>query len=610
MTLTDDLAALPVALPLLCAAIAAALRQWLSQAAANAIAIFGAGINLLLCLVLFTRSLHHTLVYWLGGWYPRGHLAIGIGLVIDPAGAGIAVLACFLMVLGLSFSCRSPVAAANHFQPLMLVLLAAMCGFVLTGDIFNMFVFFELMSTAAFALCGLETGEAAPLQGAFNFAVTNTVAAFFILTGIGMLSAVTGALNLAQMGMALAGRHDALVLFAAALITCGFLVKAAIVPFHFWLPDAHSVAPTAVCVLFSGVMVELGLYAIARIDSVVLWPSFAPHGGTLTAILLGVAVLTVALGGVMCYAQHHLKRLLAFATVTHMALVLAALALHTALGFAGMLIYLLGYALVSAGLFFCTGLLLHRFRTISERRLFAQGRPLRFTATLWFAGAAGLAGAPPFATFAGELLTSHAALSQRLNWLPWIFTLAGMLTGAAVLRTGMHIFFGWGEGSVSDRAGEVDGPAETDSESEKEERAVLWNHFVPAALCLIAAVAVTFIPAVRANILPAATRLIDGSGYIHAVFREAAAPQQAAPFPTGVWLHASLRGALALFLASLLACTSVFRARLPRPLRIGAFLEGPLLTLRSLQSGHPGDYVLWITVGAAGVGLLFTGLLR
>jgi multicomponent Na+:H+ antiporter subunit D len=343
---------------------------------------------------------------------------------------------------------------------------------------------------------------------------------------------------------------------------------------------------------------------------VVLWPSFTPHAGTLTAILLGVAVLTVVLGGVMCYAQHHLKRLLASATVTHMGLILAALALHTRVSFAGMLIYMLAYALISASLFFSIGLLLHRLRTISERRLFARGRPLRFTAVLWFAGAAGLAGAPPFSTFAGELLISHAASSLRLGWLPWIFTLAGILTGAAVLRTGMHIFFGWGDGSISDRAGEVDGSSESESENDKEERVVLWNHFVPAVLCLIAAVAVTFVPALRADALLAAGRLIDGSGYMHTVFREAAAPQPVAAFVAGEWLRASLRGALAFLLAVLLACTSVFRARLPRQLRIGAFLEGPLLTLRNLQSGHPGDYVLWITVGTATLGLLFTGLLR
>ena len=113
----------------------------------------------------------------------------------------------------------------------MLVFLAAMSGFALTGDLFNLFVVFELMSIAAFALCGLKIAEPAPLQGAFNFAITNSVAGFIVLTGIALLYSVTGALNMAQIGLSLQSRHDPLVLFAWSLLSCGFLVKAATVPF-------------------------------------------------------------------------------------------------------------------------------------------------------------------------------------------------------------------------------------------------------------------------------------------------------------------------------------------------------------------------------------------
>jgi len=239
-----------------------------------------------------------------------------------------------------------------------------MCGFSLTVDIFNMFVFFELMSTAAFALCGLKIEEAAPLQGAFNFAVTNTIAAFLVLTGIALLYAVTGALNMAQIGLALGARHDPLVLFAFTLPTCGFLIKAAIVPFHLWLPDAHAVAPTPVCVLFSGLMVELGLFAVARIRFVVFAQTFASHESQLRAILLSFSVLTILIGGLMCYAEHHLKRMLAFSTICHAGILLAAVSMGGPLGFAAMMTYLLGHAFIKSSLFFCSGILLHRLRAI------------------------------------------------------------------------------------------------------------------------------------------------------------------------------------------------------------------------------------------------------
>ena len=260
---------LPVVIPLVGAALLGSVRKWLSRFLADSLGLLFASCTLLVSCLLLHRTLAGPIVYWFGNWYPRGSMVLGIGFLAEPVGAGLAVLAALLATLALLSGWRSIDAGGNHFQPLMLIFLAAMSGFVLTADLFNMFVFFELMSTAAFALCGLKPAEPAPLQGSFNFAVTNTIAAFFVLTGIALLYAVTGALNMAQVGLLLASRHDPLVLFAFTLITCGFLTKAAIVPFHLWLPDAHAVAPTPVCVLFSGIMVELGLYAIARLHTVV-----------------------------------------------------------------------------------------------------------------------------------------------------------------------------------------------------------------------------------------------------------------------------------------------------------------------------------------------------
>ena len=149
----------------------------------------------------------------------------------------------------------------------MLVFLGAMCGLCLTGDLFNLFVWFELMTAAGVALCGYKSEESQPLQGALNFAVTNTVGAFLSLTGVALLYAFTGSLNMSEVGRAVAANSpdDRFLTVAFLFVIAGFLAKSAAFPFHFWLADAHAVAPTPVCILFSGVMVELGIYAIARI---------------------------------------------------------------------------------------------------------------------------------------------------------------------------------------------------------------------------------------------------------------------------------------------------------------------------------------------------------
>jgi multicomponent Na+:H+ antiporter subunit D len=357
MAHTTMLSPLPVALPLLGAAAIAALRKWINRAVADSLGIAIAGATLLICSLLLIRAIHGTEVYWFGDWYPRGSMVLGIGFILDPVGTGLAALASLLTLLALLFSWRFVDSGSNHLQPLMLVFLAAMCGFVLTGDLFNLFVFFELMSTAAFALCGLKIAEPAPLQGSFNFAVTNTIAAFLVLTGIAFLYAVTGALNMAQIGLLIGSRHDPLLLFAFTLLTCGFLIKAAIAPFHLWLPDAHAVAPTPVCVLFSGMMVELGLYAVVRLRCVIFAQSLAAHASALRGILLVFAAATILLGGLMCYAEHHLKRMLAFSTICHAGLMLVAIAIGGPLAIAGMLVYLLAHAFVKSSLFFTSGVL-------------------------------------------------------------------------------------------------------------------------------------------------------------------------------------------------------------------------------------------------------------
>ncbi len=604
--MTSPLPALPVALPLLGAGLLAALHKWLSRVAADSLSIAVAAGTLICSLLLLSRALPHTQVYWFGNWYPRGSVVLGITFVVDPVAAGLSSLAGLLVLLALLFSWRFVDAGANHYHPLMLVFLAAMNGFVLTGDLFNMFVFFELMSTAAFALCGLKMREPAPLQGSFNFAVTNTIAAFLGLTGIALLYAVTGALNMAQIGLALGSRHDPLVLFAFTVLSCGFFIKAAIVPFHFWLPDAHAVAPTPVCVLFSGLMVELGLYAVVRLKSVIFQQSLASSESHLRYILLTFGGITVLIGGVMCYAEHHLKRLLAFSTICHAGLMLTIFAIQGQLAIAAMLIYLVAHAFTKSSLFFVSGIVLHRLRSMSEHLLFGKGRSLRWTAALWFLGGIGLAAGPGFSTMLAEAGTSSAAEQAGLHGISWLFMFAGVMTSAAVFRVGMHTFAGWGDAPITDRSAQVDELPETDAEQHK----VFWYHFVPPLICIIFAVTLTFLPDWQYGVREAAARMYDQAAYLHTVYTGDSLPRQAAPSWRGEIPGAAIRGIIAVFLALTLASTSVFRGKLARYLRIGALLEGPLTALRGVQSGHPGDYVLWLTVGLAVFGSASLFLLR
>lgn len=564
-----------------------------------------AGLTLAVSWLLLAKVIHGPMVYWFGNWFPRGSIILGISFVADPISAGLAVLASTLTLLSLVFSWRLVESGSNHFQPLMLIFLAAMCGFSLTVDIFNLFVFFELMSTAAFALCGLKIDEPAPLQGSFNFAVTNTIAAFLVLTGIALLYSIAGALNMAQIGLAIGMRHDPLVLFAFTLLTCGFFIKAAVVPFHFWLPDAHAVAPTPVCVLFSGMMVQLGLVAIARLRFIVFAHTFAAHEQSLRTILLFLGILTIVIGGLMCYAEHHLKRMLAFSTICHAGIMLVAIAIGGPLAFAAMLVYLFGHAFIKGGLFLTSGILLHRLRAIGERSLFAKGKNLRWIAVLWFSGALGLAAAPPFLLMTGEAGLSRAAEKIGLAWTSWVFMIGGALTSAAAMRIGMHTFFGWGTEPITDEAAEVGELPETADEDQR----IFWYQFVPAVICFAVPIGLAAMPGWLSVVRDASTVFTQQSAMAQLVYKGSVVTGQLSGWSNSL-IGSAIRASIAFIGGILLALTSVFRSRLRRSFRIGAFLESGVCPLRVLQSGHPGDYVLWLTIGLAIIGLANLLLVR
>ena len=579
--------ALFVAIPLAVAGTLSAVRDYLPRWITDLVAILTAAFNFVVAGLWTLHAIHQTQVYWFGNWFPRGHMAIGIGFVMDGVGCGLASLASLLTLLALIFSWKYVESGDRHYHPLMLVFMGAMCGFSVTGDIFNLFVFFELMSTAAFALCGMKTHEPAPLAGAFNFAVTNTVAAFIVLTGIALLYSATGALNLAQIGLLLSGRHDRLVLAALVFITTGFLVKAATVPFHFWLPDAHAVSPTPVCVLFSGLMVQLGLFGAMRVYATVFQGCVATtHLHWIFVVFGGFSALW---GGMMCFAEHHLKRLLAFSTVSHTGLMTLAFGLWSKDALTGLFVYLTAHALVKSGLFFTSGVLLHRFRTISEPALFGRGKHLKWTALVWFLGGLGLAAAPGFSLEAGEtMVTSHAA------WAESIFILAGALTGAAVLRVGFRVFLGLGDRGPTDKSAEVDEKPETS----EADRRINWSLFTPGLLCIGGAIALTFWDKFKYAVWSSSIRFMDFRSYALAVYAHAvpvpvlAAPQEDEKLAMAL---ACLRVAV----AAGIALWAVLHLKLPRKLRWPSFLEGSMQPVRRLQSGHPGDYVAWLTFGVA-----------
>jgi multicomponent Na+:H+ antiporter subunit D len=604
------LAPLAVAAPMVVAAFLAGVGKLINRRVADVLAILtAAGVGILTWL-LFMETVDGRVMHWFGGWEPRDGIAIGISFTVDQVGAGMATLTCLLVIAALVFSLRYFDTVHALYHSLMLVFLAALCGFSLTGDIFNLFVFFELMGAAAFVLCGYKSDEPGAIQGALNFGITNTIGAFLALTGIAMLYARTGALNLAQIGRTLDdhGVVDNLLIVAFALVLGGFFIKAAVVPFHFWLADAHAVAPTPVCVLFSGVMVEFGLFAVARVYWTVFEGVLSQYTEQLRAVLIGAGILTALVGAVMCFAQHHIKRLLAFSTISHIGLLVIAFALLEERATAGASIYVLGHATVKGALFLGAGMLLHRFATVEELDLKGFGRRIPLLAALFVLGGLALSAMPPFGTFLGETMIDEAAEKLHLSWLWAVFFAAGVLTGGAVLRVAGRVFMGWG-------AGKEEETPEDPKEKEKPETKGGHDHIpvamaLPAAVLLALGLLVTFLPDVRHHADVAAVQFHDHRGYIVEVLGgaqvELPPPEAEGPLLPGVIRGIGTTGG-AVGLA-LLALFSTRRRRLSLP--GGATVAGAVRGLRRSHSGRVGDYVTWMVAGIVGFGALFALLFQ
>jgi multicomponent Na+:H+ antiporter subunit D len=598
-----QLAALPIVVPLLAASLLVATGSFAPRWLQDGVGVLTALSALTLCALLTVHASDAPFAYWLGGWRPAHGVAIGIALAIDPIGAGLAAFAALLVLAALVYSLHYFDAVEGLFHGLMLLFLAAMVGFCLTADMFNLIVFFELMSAVAFALTAYRIEERAPIQGAINFAITNSIAGYAMFIAVALLYARTGALNLAQIGAALDGhRADPLVIVSMVLLLAGFLTKAAVVPLHFWLADAHAVAPAPVCVLFSGVMVELGLYAVVRIYWVVFAGPLGPHAATLRGILVAAGVVTALVAGVMCFLQRHIKRLLAFSTIAHVGLFLCGIAMLRPKALAGVAVYLVGHGLTKAALFMLAGVLLHRFATVDEFDLHGRGRGLAVTGALFGAGGLLLAALPPFTEFTGKALVEGSSSELGYGWLTVVFVLVSGLTGGAVLRVAGRVFLGLGPAQGPDPSQARAAEERVDETRAQRDSTPVLMIAVPFVLLVLSA-SLRFVPGALNFVERATAEFTDHARYASWVLHGArlTLPAASAPHADPVELMSSIAAVvLAVGLAGLGLFGRPLREALPVAVRRPS--RASVKALRALHSGHVGDYVAWWTTGVAVLG--------
>ncbi|MDP3143044.1 MAG: proton-conducting transporter membrane subunit [Candidatus Omnitrophota bacterium] len=385
---------------------------------------------------LLRNSANQVLVYKIGGWIPP----FGISMVMDGLTVFMLVtvnLIAFLVSV-YSLSYMEKYTDKAKFYTLFLLMLTGMNGLIVTGDLFNLFVFLEIASIASYALVAFGT-EAEELEASFKYAIMGSVASSFIFIGIAFLYGFTSTLNMADMARILLVKPSAgVVPFVSVLFLMGFGLKAALVPFHAWLPDAHPSAPASISAMLSGVLIKtLGVYAMIRIF-------FNIFGVTekFLSVLMFLGGLSMLVAVILAVSQWDLKRLLAYHSISQIGYVMLGIGLGTPLGILGGLFHLFNHSIFKSLLFLNSGAIDYAADTRNLKEMSGLREKMPTTANTNLIASLSIAGIPPFNGFFSKLIIIFACIQTRHFGYALAAVVGSILTLASFMKVQKYAFFG------------------------------------------------------------------------------------------------------------------------------------------------------------------------
>ena len=470
----------------------------------KSIATFLANVVTISLLALAISCFGQREVYEVGRW----SIPLGINLVLDGLSCLVLVAVNLVGAAAMLYSTRyiEQYTAKSKYLSLFMLLITSLNGAVLSGDIFNLFVFLEIASLTSYALVGFGC-EDEQLEASFKYMVLGEIASMLILFAIALVYANTGALNMAYISKAIQSRQlNPSLTFALGLFITGFGLKAALVPFHAWLPDAHSSAPAPVSAMLSGVFIKvLGIYALARLI-------FNIYGITIPLgwILVALGILSMSVGAFLAIGQWDMKRLFAYSSISQIGYITLGLGLggliiaqgknpaSASLAFLGGLFHLVNHATYKSLLFLTSGSVEMATGTRQLKELGGLAEKMPVTRTACTVASASIAGVPPFAGFWSKLVLVVAAVQSQFYWIAAVIVFISLCTLIMYLKVQRYVFLGQLPENLS---------------NVKESRgSMIIAMIVLTCLCIF--LGLLLIPSVRETVLePAAKVLTDGLEY-------------------------------------------------------------------------------------------------
>ena len=423
-----DLVPLPVVLPLLAAGTKFAIGvRWPGLQRLISVGTLTA-VLVVAVILLIAADQDGPQVAAIGGWQPP----VGIVLVADRLSALMLVISAAVTLCVLVYSYGQGSADEEEglplavFHPTYLVLAAGISNAFLAGDLFNLYVGFEILLVASYVLITLG-GTASRIRSGTTYVVVSLLSSLLFLAAIGLVYGATGTLNMADMAVKLAALDPDVRLVLELSLLLAFGIKAAVFPMSAWLPDSYPTAPAPVTAVFAGLLTKVGIYAVIRTETLLF-----PDDDRVAAVLMVVALLTMIVGILGAVAQTDVKRMLSFTLVSHIGYMVFGVALGSQLGMSGAIFYAIHHITIQTTLFLTAGMIERVAGSTSSERIGGLARTAPVLAVLFFLPAMNLAGIPPFSGFIGKVALIEGGV-QEGGWLAWLLVAGSVITSLLTL---------------------------------------------------------------------------------------------------------------------------------------------------------------------------------